>query len=284
MTDSHLDPEYVAARRVLLDALLALQPHGSAVIVAGAQAVYMRTGSSDLSVAPFTTDGDLAIDALHLGADPILGEAMVSAGFALHLVSGHVEPGVWERSTIVADRPYLIPVDLIIPDAIADQRGRRGARLGVHGNQAARRAVGLEAALVDHNPILIEALDSTDDDRHITAEVAGVAALLIAKAHKLHDRIATGRPARVVDKDASDVFRLMQTADPVQVASTLHTLTTSSIAGTSTESGLRYLVELFQRPASIGITMAASALRLGVPQDRIATVCNGFVTAMLGSS
>ena len=171
----------------------------------------------------------------------------------------------------MADRPYLIPVDLIIPDAIADQRGRRGARLGVHGNQAARRAVGLEAALVDHNPILIEALDSTDDDRHITAEVAGVAALLIAKAHKLHDRIATGRPA-VVDKDASDVFRLMQTADPVQVASTLHTLTTSSIAGTSTESGLRYLVELFQRPASIDFTMAASALRLGVPQDRIVLV------------
>ena len=30
------DPLYVAARRVLLDALIALSPHGRAVIVAGA--------------------------------------------------------------------------------------------------------------------------------------------------------------------------------------------------------------------------------------------------------
>lgn len=283
MNDLQIDPEYVAARHVLLDALLALESHGPAVIVAGAQAVYLRTGSTDLSVAPFTTDGDLAIDALQLGAEPRHGEAMVSAGFSLHLEGGHVEPGVWERSTIVAERPYLIPVDLIVPDAIADQRGRRGARLGVHGNQAARRAVGLEAALVDHDPTLIEALDSTDD-RHITAEVAGVAALLIAKAHKLHDRVEAGRPARVVDKDASDVFRLMQTADPTEVAATLQGLKTNSITGTTTETGLRYLADLFRRPASTGITMAASALRLGVPQDRIATVCNGFVDAMLGSS
>jgi hypothetical protein len=281
MTDPHLDPEYVAARRVLLDALLALRTHGPAVVVAGAQAVYLRTGSADLSVAPFTTDGDLAIDARQLGAEPQLGEAMISAGFALHLEGGHVQPGVWERSTVVVDRPYLIPVDLIVPDAIADQQGRRGARLGVHGNQAARRAVGLEAALVDHDPILIEPLDSTDD-RSITAEVAGVAALLIAKAHKLHDRVETGRPARVVDKDAADVFRLMQTADPIEVATTLQTLKASSIAGATTELGLRYLVELFRRPASTGIMMAASALRLGVPQDRIATVCNGFVDTLMG--
>ena len=31
-----LDPRYVAARRVLLDALVALAPHGKAIIVAGA--------------------------------------------------------------------------------------------------------------------------------------------------------------------------------------------------------------------------------------------------------
>ncbi len=56
------EAEYVAARKVLLDALMALAPHGRAIIVAGAQAVYLRTGSADLAVAPFTTDGDLALD------------------------------------------------------------------------------------------------------------------------------------------------------------------------------------------------------------------------------
>lgn len=279
MTDPHPDPEYVAARRVLLDALFALEAHGSAVIVAGAQAVYLRTGSADLSVAPFTTDGDLAINARQLREDPRLGEAMATAGFALHLESGHVEPGIWERTTTVAGRTYCIPVDLIVPEAIAEQRGRRGARLGVHGNRAARRAVGLEAALVDHGPVPIAALDAPDE-RRITAEVAGAAALLIAKAHKIHDRIESGRPSRLVDKDAADVFRLMQASDPASVASTLQRLSRSPIAGPTTTTGLRYLADLFRRPASIGVTMAASALRLGVPEDRIAAVCNGFVVAL----
>jgi len=47
------DPGYVEARRVLLNALTALAPHGSAIIVAGAQAVYLRTGDADLAVAPY---------------------------------------------------------------------------------------------------------------------------------------------------------------------------------------------------------------------------------------
>ena len=38
-----LDARYVAARRVLLDALTVLAPHGDAVILAGAQAVYLHT-------------------------------------------------------------------------------------------------------------------------------------------------------------------------------------------------------------------------------------------------
>src|SRR4249920_2596028 len=55
-------PEYVEARRVLLDALEALGPHRAAVVLAGAQAVYLRTGPSSLAIAEHTTDGDLAVD------------------------------------------------------------------------------------------------------------------------------------------------------------------------------------------------------------------------------
>jgi hypothetical protein len=40
-----LDPLYVAARRVLLDALDALVNHRDATVLAGAQAVYVRTGA-----------------------------------------------------------------------------------------------------------------------------------------------------------------------------------------------------------------------------------------------
>jgi hypothetical protein len=50
-----LDARYVAARRVLLDALTVLAPHGDAIILAGAQAVYLHTGTADLAIAPYTT-------------------------------------------------------------------------------------------------------------------------------------------------------------------------------------------------------------------------------------
>lgn len=49
---TEVDPRYVEARRVLLDALEALRPHRNAVIVAGAQAVYLHTGPGDLAIAP----------------------------------------------------------------------------------------------------------------------------------------------------------------------------------------------------------------------------------------
>lgn len=277
MIDPPYDPEYVAARRVLLDALVALQPHGPAVIVAGAQAVYLRTGSADLAIAPFTTDGDLALDPSQLGDDPRLGDAMESAGFTLHRhEGGHLEPGVWERPTVVDGGDYLIPVDLIVPEAVAERPGRRSAPLGIHGTRVARRAVGLEAALVDHDPLTIAALEP-DDPRQVVVEVAGVCALFVAKAHKLHDRVLAGRPTRLSDKDAADVFRLMQTADAIRTAATLGQLAVDPVAGQVTQAGLRYLVDLFGRSASDGVAMAVAALQLAVPPERIATVCNGFV-------
>lgn len=45
--DAHA-PEYVAARRVLLDALEALKDHLPSLILVGAQAVYHHTGISGL--------------------------------------------------------------------------------------------------------------------------------------------------------------------------------------------------------------------------------------------
>jgi hypothetical protein len=80
---------------VLLDALEALAPHGDAVVIVGAQAIYLRTGDGDLTVAPYTTDGDLALDPSRLTEIPALEQAMGEAGFCLQPKgSGHVEPGI----------------------------------------------------------------------------------------------------------------------------------------------------------------------------------------------
>lgn len=70
----------------------------------------------------------------------------------------------------------------------------------------------------------ISALDPADE-RSITVDVAGVPAFLVAKAHKLRERIDSGRPGRQDDKDAADVFRMMQVSSPAVVGATLRALT-----------------------------------------------------------
>lgn len=52
----------IAARRILLDAVVALQGQRQAVIVVGAQAVHLRSADEDLTEATFTSDADLGID------------------------------------------------------------------------------------------------------------------------------------------------------------------------------------------------------------------------------
>lgn len=87
------DPEYVEARRVLLDALDALGEHRAAVIVAGAQAIYLRAGSGVLPIADLTTDADLALDPALLSPAPDL-EAILEAGGFEHVEHGGApEPG-----------------------------------------------------------------------------------------------------------------------------------------------------------------------------------------------
>ena len=66
------DPLYVLARRVLLDGLQALGAHREAIILVGAQAIYLHTGDAELAVAPFTTDSDLVLDPTRLQPHPLL--------------------------------------------------------------------------------------------------------------------------------------------------------------------------------------------------------------------
>lgn len=174
----------------------------------------------------------------------------------------------------------LVPVDLIVPEAAAGGGGRRGARLGLHGHRAARRARGLEATLVDHAPMMIAALDPADA-RSLTANVAGPAALLVAKAHKIHDRVESGRVDRLVDKDAADVLRLMQSTSPGRVGATLAELGAHPMAGSACTEALVYLDELFGRRGRPGVEMATRAMRLAVPAAMVEAICTAYTAALL---
>jgi len=118
--------EYLEARRVLLNALTALQPHIGALVLIGAQAVYLRTEGRLPTYQPFTTDADLVIDPGQLADIPLLGDAMTAAGFVLP-----GEPGIWHQrfERVGFDGEVTVPVDLIVPAQLAPKAGRRGARL-----------------------------------------------------------------------------------------------------------------------------------------------------------
>lgn len=270
-----IDPLYGEARAVLLDALEALGPHLGAVVVVGAQAVYLRAGPIDLPIAPFTTDGDLALDPARLQEEPHLADAMAAAGFRLQ-PEERPEPGIWVMTRQVDGRDVDFPVDLIVPDDLASKIGRRGARLGPHGNVAARKIPGLEAAILDNGVMEIEGL--VGDKRLVRAKVAGPTALLIAKAHKIQERLEdSGRPDRIVDKDAGDAYRLMQTSDVEDCARVATHLVEDPKIGKSARAGIQLLVEQFRASASGGTTMAIRYYRGAVPEERVRSVCNAFI-------
>jgi hypothetical protein len=127
------DDLLIAARATLLDALEALSMHLDAVIVVGAQAIYLHTGAAPVALAEATKDSDLALDTRVLAEYPLLEQAMTEAGFHLDLIAG--QPGAWMNAG-------GIPVDLMVPDALAGKAGRRGARIPPHAKNAARRAAG----------------------------------------------------------------------------------------------------------------------------------------------
>jgi hypothetical protein len=186
-----------------LDALDALQKHRNAIILAGAQAIYARTGSADfdVAVAAYTTDADLTVDPRMLGDEPQIDKAMKDAGFVLS-----EQPGTWRREVSVDGRSITVPVDLLVPEALAGA-GTRAARLPSHAPRVARRTPGLEAVLADHGPVRVASLELADS-RQIEVMVAGVAALFVAKAHKLFERLNTKpfKPKRVSPKMPATYF------------------------------------------------------------------------------
>jgi hypothetical protein len=101
--------------------------------------------------------------------------------------------------------PTKIPVDLMVLEARRPEAPTLG-RIPPQAIRATRRAVGLEAAVIDRAHLPIRALGAADN-RDVAASVTGPAVLPVARLHKLGERL--DQPTRLLDKDAHATYRLL---------------------------------------------------------------------------
>ena len=169
----------------------------------------------------------------------------VAPGFELA-----ADPGAWRGR-------FGVAVDLMVPEALAGAGGRRCARLPVHGNRAARRTAGLEAALVDNVVRQIVSYQA-DDARTVQLRVAGPAALLIAKVTKVEER--RDDRARHQPKDGLDVLRLLQATPTGVLTRRLVELRRDPLAGPVTSLALAALQRDGRDPAGLLPSLAARSV------------------------
>jgi hypothetical protein len=205
----------------------------------------LHTGDADLAVAPFTQDADLVLNPRALGSIPVLAEAMQAAGF-----TQTEQPGIWKS------QQEGVTVDLLVPETLGGRPGKRAAYLEGHGNNVARQVRGLEAALIDWEIKLITALEDSDV-RRMEIMIAGPAALLVAKLHKIVERLHDRR--RSQPKDALDVFRLLQAIPSETLSTRFALLHRDPLSLETTRSALAFLQELFGRETGAGAQLAADA-------------------------
>ena len=122
-----------------MDALEALCEQLDSVVLVGAQAVYLRTGSAIAAVAPYTTDADLAVDPRFLRPTPLLPDLLERASIERDQRPRRQQPGMWVRMLEIDGELTAVPVDLLVPEGVAPPGGSRGARLGKHGRKTARK-------------------------------------------------------------------------------------------------------------------------------------------------
>jgi len=244
MSPEQVAPEYVAARRALLDVLELLEPQRAGLILVGAQAVYLRAPADGAQRAAYTTDGDLAIDPDLLSDDPDIGQVLVDAGY-----QRLGNPGAFLA-------PNGVEIDLMVPEGSVGTSSRRSAALPGQSRFTARRTAGLELALLDADTMRIAALEETDA-RVIELLVAGAAALAVAKLVKLEERLGGPRRDRILSKDAGDLLRLLRYCDAEVIGARLAELAVHEGAAPVIERSLSFLRTELAQPESnlVGLTV-----------------------------
>lgn len=239
--------------------------------------MYLRVGEAQLAVAPFTMDGDLAIDPAVLAETPSLEQALMAAGFFPKTADS---VGIWiARRSTSQTANIEIAVDLLVPASMSPGTGRRAARLPGHDSRAARIVKGLDGALVDADVMRVVALDVADT-RVVETRVAGPAALLVAKVHKINDRNGTGRES---DKDALDIFRLLRGTETDDLSARYRKLLADARSADAAKAGLVLLAQQFCVRNAIGVQMASRSVGPLADPAEIAASCEMLAQDLLAA-
>jgi hypothetical protein len=207
--------EVQISRSALLDALSALHQHSEALTIIGAHAVIERTKNHiGVENIESTKDADLGVEPeLVAQSSPEISTALAAAGYELKNTK---HPGIYKQSKPKSGFED-VTVDLIAPASFCSV-GRRSARISGHEKNSVTRAKGIEMMLIDRDLMTIESL-SISDSRTVEAYVAGNAALLCAKSHKVGERLekmeaTNGGRSRLKAKDVLDIYNILCSADP----------------------------------------------------------------------
>lgn len=235
-----MEPSLVRGREAVFAAVHALASQASALILIGAQAIqeWALPVEASLGISPGSKDADLPIDARIVAAEPTLEASMERAGFRRAS-----QPGTWIS-------PHHVQVDLLVAESQARGHGRRSAGVGDHDPRSARRVPGLEACLVFKEIRRIASF--TPGDRSVLEMlVARPAALLIAKLHKVGERLRD-QARRAQAKDAFDVLRLLQAPGWDPLVDDLRIGRSDALCGSSVRQGVDYLRALFSTLGAAG--------------------------------
>jgi hypothetical protein len=268
--------DVVRSRGILLDTLHALEAQRESLTVVGAHAVYERTKSltSELEMDS-TRDADIGVFPELLASAPLVGEVMSELGLE---PASQDRPGVWGlKSEQGLDLRERLTVDLLAPDALAGGTGRRSADTGAHGTKIVSRTKGTELTLIDRDVLN---LDSFGLGTPIDAHVAGLAALIAAKAWKLFDRLdpieLRRNAARLRPKDAGDLWRLLATSDPRIVRATFEEGKSNPRIGSAVTQAKLNLESLLADPAFVGLAISHFGGRFS--DERIEAVATDWIT------
>ncbi len=235
-----MEPSLVRGREAVFAAVHALASQASALILIGAQAIqeWALPVEASLAISPGSKDADLQIDARIVAAEPTLEASMERTGFRRAS-----QPGTWFS-------PQDVQVDLLVAESQARGHGRRSAGVGDHDPRSARRVPGLEACLLFKETRRIASF-TPGDRTTLEMFVARPAALLVAKLHKVGERIRD-QARRAQAKDAFDVLRLLQAPGGEGLADDLLIGRSDALCWPSVRQGVEYLRALFSTPAAAG--------------------------------